>query len=57
MKNHCSLLSRLQSEKVEKYRPGQHNWEYTMWKSTGTSATQILREIIFGHFEALKTVI
>ena len=57
MKNHFNLLSRLQSEKVEKYRPGQHNWEYTMWKSTGTSATQILREIIFGHFEALKTVI
>ena len=37
------------------YRPGQHNWEYTMWKLQVFSATQILREINFGHFEANKT--
>ena len=28
-----------------------------MWKFQGFSATQILREIHFGHFEALKTAI
>ena len=39
------------------YRPGQPNWEYSMWKFQDFSATQILREIIFGHFEAPKTTI
>ena len=39
------------------YRPGQPNWEYTMWKFQDFSVTQILREINFGHFEALKTAI
>ena len=34
------------------YRPGQPNWEYPMWKFQNFSATQILREINFGHFEA-----
>ena len=27
------------------YRPGQPNWEYTMWKFQDFSVTQILREI------------
>ena len=36
------------------YRPGQANWEYTMWKFQESSATQILREINFSHFEATK---
>ena len=35
-----------------KYRSGQPNWEYTMWKVHDYSATQILREINFGYFEA-----
>ena len=39
------------------YRPGQPNWEYTMWKFQGFSANQILCEIKFGHFEAPKTAI
>jgi len=39
------------------YRYGQPNGEYTMWKFQDFSATQILREIKFGHFEALKTAI
>ena len=34
------------------YRPGQPHWEYTMWDFQDSSATQILREINFGHFEA-----
>ena len=33
------------------YRPGQPNWEYTMWKFQDFSVIQILREIKFGHFE------
>ena len=37
------------------YRPGQPNWEYTIRKFQDFSATQILREINFGHFEAPKT--
>ena len=36
------------------YRPGQPNWVYTMWKFQDFSATQILCEINFGHFEATK---
>ena len=39
------------------YRPGQPNWEYTMSKFQDISATQILREINFGHFEGPKTAI
>ena len=39
------------------YTPGQSNWEYTIWKFQDFSATQILREINFGHFEAQKTAI
>ena len=38
------------------YRPWQPNWEYRMWNLQDFSATQILREINFGHYEALKTV-
>ena len=38
------------------YRPGQSNWECTMWKFQDYYATQILREINFGHFQAPKTV-
>ena len=37
------------------YRPGQPNWECTMWKFQDFSATQILRQINFGHIEAPKT--
>ena len=36
------------------YRPGQPNWEYTMLKIQDFSASQILRENNFGHFEAPK---
>ena len=36
------------------YRPGQPNWECTIWKFLDFSATQILREINFGDFEAHK---
>ena len=39
------------------YRPGQPNWEYTIWKFHDFSANQILREIYFGHFEGPKTAI
>ena len=39
------------------YRPGQPNWEYTMWKFQDISATQILREIKFDHFQGPKTAI
>ena len=35
------------------YRPGQHNWEYTMFQDF--SAAQILHEINVGHFEALNS--
>ena len=38
-----------------KYRPGQPNMEYTMWKFLDFSAPQILRELNFGHFRSLKT--
>ena len=36
------------------YRPGQTNWEYSMRKFQDFFATQILREINFGHLEAPK---
>ena len=36
------------------YRPGQPNWEYTMWKCKDFAASQILRENNFGLFEASK---
>ena len=36
------------------YRPGQPNWEYTIQKSRDFTATHILCEINFGHFEAPK---
>ena len=39
------------------YRPGQPNWENIMWKFHDFSATQILREINFVHFEAPKSAI
>ena len=39
---------------IMKYRRGQPNWEYMMWKFQEFSATQILREINFGYFEAPK---
>ena len=38
------------------YRPGQPNWEYTIWKLQDFSATQIFREINYGYFEALKNM-
>ena len=38
------------------YRPGQPNWEYSIWKFQDFSATQILREINLGHFEAQKLI-
>ena len=41
----------------ENYRPGHPNWEYTMCKFQDISATQILCEINFGHFEASETTI
>ena len=34
------------------YRPGQPNWEYTIWKFQDFSATQNLRKINFGYFQA-----
>ena len=36
------------------YRAEQPNWECTMWKFQDFSATQILRESNFGHFDAQK---
>ena len=43
------------SEYRKIYRPGQPNWEFTMWKFQDFSATQILCEINFGpkncHFD------
>ena len=39
------------------YRHGHPNSEYTIWKIQDFSATQILREINLGHFEAPKTTI
>ena len=39
------------------YRHGQPNWEITKWKFQDFSASQILREINFGYFEAPKTAI
>ena len=38
-------------------RLGKPNWEYTMWKFQDFSATQILREINFCHFEAPEIAI
>ena len=49
--------SRKLKKNAQKYRPGQPNWECTMWKFQNFSVTQILREINFGHFEAPKTAI
>ena len=42
---------------VKTYRPGQPNWEYTMWKYKDFSATHILHEINYSHFEAPKTAV
>ena len=42
---------------IMKYRPGQSNWEYTMWKFQEFSATQIFIRNRFGYFEAPKTAI
>ena len=39
------------------YRTGQPNWEFSMWKFNDISATQILCEFNYGHFEAPKTAI
>ena len=39
------------------YRPVQQNWEFTMRKFQDFYATQILREINFGNFEAPKTAL
>ena len=39
------------------YRPGQPNWESTMWKLQDFSATQILREINFEHSGSAKSAI
>ena len=44
-------------EVQDRDRPGQPNWEYTMWKFQGFSSTHILHEINFGHSEAPKTAI
>ena len=42
---------------LKKCQKVQPNWVYTMWKFQDFSATQILREINFGHLEAPKTAI
>ena len=39
------------------YRPGQPNWEFTMWKFQDFSATQILREFNFCNFKDPKSAI
>ena len=44
-------------KRENKYRPGQPNWEFIIWKFQDFSDTQILCEINFAHFEALKTAI
>ena len=45
------------SQFFKRYILGQPNWEYSKWKFQRFSATQILHEINFGHFEAPKTAI
>ena len=42
-----------QSHFLKCYRPGQQYSEKIKWKFQDFSATQILREINFGHFERL----
>ena len=55
---HCPTWASVQvGQWIPSYRPGQPNWEYTIFKSQDFPAAQILREINFGHFEALKTAI
>ena len=51
------LHSSLTEKRLKCYRPGQPNWEYTMWNFQEFSATQILGEINFGLYEAPKTAI
>ena len=55
------LVSLDNKKKISKakisYRPGQPNWEYTLWKLQDFFVTQIFRENNFGHFEAPKTAI
>ena len=51
------LYSYVQFFESNLYRPRQPNWECTMLKFQDFSATQILRKINFGHFEATKTAI
>ena len=38
----------------ENYRPGQPNWESSIWKYRNISAIQILREINFGWFQKVN---
>ena len=57
MLDHAPLLLLLKRYFRKSYRPGQPNWENTMWKFQDFFTTQILREINFGDFEAPKTVI
>ena len=40
-----------------RYRPGQPNWEHTMWKFQDIFATQIVREINSGDFTVPKSAI
>ena len=47
----------LPTQQFLQYRPGQPNWEYTMWKFEELFATQILRQINIGYFEAPSTAI
>ena len=42
-------LRQVQLKMTQMYRPGQPNWEYTMWKFQDFSAYQILHEIDIGQ--------
>ena len=52
IENPPSLISR--QAIFIKYRHGQPNWEYTVWKFQDFSATQISREINFVIFRTLS---
>ena len=55
--NHVQQVQKHIQYFTNTYRPRQPNWEFSMWKFKDISATQILREINFGYFQAPKSVI
>ena len=51
-----NIISKIKRTNLKKlmYRPRQPNWEHTIGIFQYFSATQVLRETNFGHFEAPK---